>query len=490
VSPATARPAGRPRNPELDGAILAAAEQQLREAGYAGMSLESVAAAAGTTVPAVRRRFGSKASLAVAVIDSLRVENLPAGSGPPRDRALAVLRNLHANLRRRNSMAVAGTLLAEEHRHPELLAAFRQRLVEPRREALRAALAEGISRGELPDSADPDVLASMLVGAFYARYIATSELPDDWAEQALRHAWPHARLQSGHDRAPKWLLPYTAGLLQASANWADSRKVWSMKQLRSTGARAALVGLLAAGTVAAGAVTASASTGFASCSAQGDYATCVAGGTAQHPVTITVSVTASPDQEVLVAWDAVCAQGSGAGSSSGSFTAQTPVSRVISHPYQQPDSCTVAADAQLQNGGYSISVSLSSSQSAPVASDQITGYAGKCVDDNGNSSAPRSKVQLWTCSGSAAQQWSFSGGELRHAGMCMTEKGTRGSGSAVILWPCTGARNQIWSHNAAGEYTLKANGLCLDDPSYSTRNGTQLDIYRCTGKSNQRWTLP
>ena len=190
---AAARTAGRPRNPELDQAILAAAEQQLREAGYAGMSLESVAAAAGTTVPAVRRRFRSKASVAVAVIDSLRVESMPAESGPPRSRALAVLRNFRANLLRPNSMAVAGTLLAEEHRHPELLAAFRHRLVEPRRAALRLALADGISCGELPDSADPDVLASMLIGSFYARYIATSDIPDDWAEQTLRHAWPDAR---------------------------------------------------------------------------------------------------------------------------------------------------------------------------------------------------------------------------------------------------------------------------------------------------------
>jgi AcrR family transcriptional regulator len=190
VRPAAARPAGRPRNPELDRAILAAAEQQLREAGYAGMSLESVAAAAGTTVPAVRRRFGGKAGLAVAVIDSLRVDRLPAESGPPRRRALAVLRNFRANLQSGNSMAVVGTLLAEERRHPELLAAFRSRLAEPRRAALRRALAEGISAGELPASADPDVLANMLIGAFYARYIATSDLPDDWAEQTLQHVWP------------------------------------------------------------------------------------------------------------------------------------------------------------------------------------------------------------------------------------------------------------------------------------------------------------
>jgi AcrR family transcriptional regulator len=192
VRTATGRPAGRPRNPELDRAILAAAEEQLREAGYAGMSLESVAAAAGTTVPAVRRRFPSKASVAVAVIDSLRVESMPADSGPPRSRVLAVLQNFRANLLRKNSMAVVGTLLAEERRHPELLAAFRSRLVEPRRAALRQALAEGISRGELPDSTDPDVVASMLIGSFYARHIATSEIPDDWAEQTLRQVWPDA----------------------------------------------------------------------------------------------------------------------------------------------------------------------------------------------------------------------------------------------------------------------------------------------------------
>jgi AcrR family transcriptional regulator len=197
---AAARPAGRPRDPELDRAILAAAEQQLREAGYAGMSLESVAAAAGTTVPAVRRRFRSKASVAVAVIDSLRVESMSAESGPPRGRALAVLRNFGANLLRSNSMAVVGTLLAEEHRHPELLASFRLRLVEPRRAALRRALAEGISGGELPDSADPDVLASMLIGSFYARYIATSDIPGDWAEQALRQVWPDEDQPEGRRR--------------------------------------------------------------------------------------------------------------------------------------------------------------------------------------------------------------------------------------------------------------------------------------------------
>jgi hypothetical protein len=123
---------------------------------------------------------------------SLRTESMPAESGPPRSRALAVLRNFRANLLSGNSMAVVGTLLAEEHRRPELLAAFRHRLAEPRRAAPRQALAEGISSGQQPDSADPDVLASMLIGSFYARYVATSDIPDDWAERTLRQVSPDA----------------------------------------------------------------------------------------------------------------------------------------------------------------------------------------------------------------------------------------------------------------------------------------------------------
>jgi AcrR family transcriptional regulator len=193
------RAAGRPRNPGLDQAILAAAEQQLRELGYARMSLESVATAAGTSVPSVRRRFRGKTELAAAVIGSLRIADLPAPAGAvagkppggaPRARALAVLRNFQDNLRRPDSLAVVGTLLAEERRHPELLSTFRNRLVEPRRALLRDALADAVEVGELPRSADPEVLASMLIGSFYARYLAASDIPDDWAERTLRQAWP------------------------------------------------------------------------------------------------------------------------------------------------------------------------------------------------------------------------------------------------------------------------------------------------------------
>ncbi|MBV8989610.1 MAG: TetR/AcrR family transcriptional regulator [Solirubrobacterales bacterium] len=181
---------GRPRDPELDKAILAAAERQLRRRGYAGMSLESVAAAAGTTVPSLRRRYRDRRALGAAVVDSLRVIPLPETNGSPRNRAQAILENFERNLRRPHSIATLGTIIAEAERNPGLLERFRVRLVQPRRAALREALTDGISAGELRAEIDIDAAVSMLIGSFYAHYLGGGQIPQGWAARALAALWP------------------------------------------------------------------------------------------------------------------------------------------------------------------------------------------------------------------------------------------------------------------------------------------------------------
>ena len=170
----------------MDGAILAAAGRQLGELGYARMSLESVAAGAGTTVPSLRRRFRDKAELVAAVISSLRAEEPPASAAFPRGHALAILKNFHSNIRALPALAILGSLLAEEQRHPELLQLFKTQLVEPRRALLETALVAG----ELPVSADLDALSSMLIGSFYGRYVTLAGVPDDWPTRILAVVWP------------------------------------------------------------------------------------------------------------------------------------------------------------------------------------------------------------------------------------------------------------------------------------------------------------
>jgi hypothetical protein len=93
---------------------------------------------------------------------------------------------------------------------------------------------------------------------------------------------------------------------------------------------------------------------FGHCSAQGDFATCVTnGGSINHPSKIWVNVSATPRQKVDdISWDAVCSKGLGDGSSSGQFSATTPVHHLIHHPYRDPDNCIVTADGQLSGGGH------------------------------------------------------------------------------------------------------------------------------------------
>jgi len=125
--------------------------------------------------------------------------------------------------------------------------------------------------------------------------------------------------------------------------------------------------------------------------------------------------------------------------------------------------------------------------------NQVHGFDGTCMDDKGNSSAERTKVIIWSCNDTdQAQGWTYSGDELKIHGVCLNAKGNGKSGSKLILWQCTGSGNEIFVHRSNGEFAEKANGytVCLDDPAYSTKNGTQLTVYTCNNGANQHFTKP
>lgn len=170
------RAPGRPRSARVDEAILDAARAELAERGYARMSVDAVAARAGVSKPTVYLRHPTKADLATAAIASMRAASRPAPTGDVRADLIAHLRLLRAGLERPFGMATLGTVLAEEHETPELLALFRERLVAPRRRELRAVLAGARERGELRADANLDIAVSALVGAFFARYLAGEPL--------------------------------------------------------------------------------------------------------------------------------------------------------------------------------------------------------------------------------------------------------------------------------------------------------------------------
>ncbi len=115
----------------------------------------------------------------------------------------------------------------------------------------------------------------------------------------------------------------------------------------------------------------------------------------------------------------------------------------------------------------------------------------KCVDDNGNSATPGTKVAISDCTGGASQNWTIPGdGTIRINGGCLdiTGAGTA-NGTLAELWTCNGGANQQWQA-ASGTLVNPVSGKCLDDPGRVTTNGTQLEIWTCNGGSNQQWRIP
>lgn len=124
----------------------------------------------------------------------------------------------------------------------------------------------------------------------------------------------------------------------------------------------------------------------------------------------------------------------------------------------------------------------------------VLARGSKCLDGTA------SRARIWSCNGIKAQHWTLAqDGTIRERGKCLTAHGTA-RGSAVVLANCTGASAQQWQPQDVAVNSLRgfsgpvlinaAARKCLDDPGSSTRNGTGLRIWSCTGAANQTWTTP
>ncbi len=127
----------------------------------------------------------------------------------------------------------------------------------------------------------------------------------------------------------------------------------------------------------------------------------------------------------------------------------------------------------------------------PTGPGQVTGYQGLCLDDRSASTANYNPIQVYTCNGTNAQQWTLtSSTQLQVLGKCLDvyAAGTA-DGTQVDLYDCNGTGAQTWVHQSNGEYLNPNSGKCLDDTGWGG-SGTQAQIWTCTDGANQQWSLP
>ena len=128
---------------------------------------------------------------------------------------------------------------------------------------------------------------------------------------------------------------------------------------------------------------------------------------------------------------------------------------------------------------------------AAAATGPIVGYEGLCLDDRSASTADFNPIQVYTCNGTNAQNWTVnSNGTLTVLGDCLDVAGAgTANGTLVDLYPCNGTGAQSWTHESNGELVNPNSGKCLDDTGYGG-SGTQVQIWSCGDTANQQWNLP
>jgi AcrR family transcriptional regulator len=155
---------GRPREARVDTAVRAAVHGLLAREGYAGTTIERVAAHAGVGRGAVYRRWRSKAEMVfAAVVHSAELPS-PVDSGTLEGDLVALAERIADLTGTDQARAALAGLVAELAGDPELAAALEDRLFAAERRYVALILERACARGELGRGADPELIRRLLVG--------------------------------------------------------------------------------------------------------------------------------------------------------------------------------------------------------------------------------------------------------------------------------------------------------------------------------------
>lgn len=190
------RPPGRPRSEEARLSILRTSLKLLARTGFFDLTIEAVAERAGVGKATVYRWWPDKAALIADAFASSTVSRLHfPNTGSVYTDLSQQMRQLIRVFRGPRGRIVSAILAAGQS-DPDLLTAFRERFMLPRRREAYSTLDHAIARGELPADLDRDLLLDSLYGPIYMRFlIQHDELTPDFVDRLCALALSGARPQ-------------------------------------------------------------------------------------------------------------------------------------------------------------------------------------------------------------------------------------------------------------------------------------------------------
>ena len=200
------RPPGRPRSEQARLAILRSTLKVLAEDGFSDLTIEGVADRAGVGKATVYRWWPNKGALIADAFAASTIRKLHFPDTGSVDTDMSQQMRQLVKIFCSQQGRIVSAILAAGQSDEDLVAAFRERFMKPRRREAYATLRRGILRGELRKGIDLDLLLDSLYGPIYMRFLIrhdrlTPQFVDRLCRLVLGGARPRQRAKARRSRS-------------------------------------------------------------------------------------------------------------------------------------------------------------------------------------------------------------------------------------------------------------------------------------------------
>ncbi|WPC40115.1 TetR/AcrR family transcriptional regulator [Clostridium sp. JS66] len=170
---------GRPRSEKTKKAILSAAYELLLENGFGTITIEKIAEKAGVSKATIYKWWANKAAVVMdAFFDAATVRLPIPDTGSTIDDMIIQVNNLAKFLISREGKAI-NEIIAEGQFDLKLAEAYRAIYFKPRRLDSRYILERGVSRGQLKEDLDIELIIDLIFGPLFYRLLVTGDIVDE-----------------------------------------------------------------------------------------------------------------------------------------------------------------------------------------------------------------------------------------------------------------------------------------------------------------------
>jgi len=145
---------GRPRDPRLDAAVLAAAEALLVKEGFGALTFDAIAARAGTSRPSLYRRWANRTALVTDLLIRRFGTDPAPNHGSLRADLLSLQRGQMAFFEDPVTRAALLGVLSDLSSEPATAKRFHEAFMSPRRASTAIIFQRAVKRGEIANATE------------------------------------------------------------------------------------------------------------------------------------------------------------------------------------------------------------------------------------------------------------------------------------------------------------------------------------------------